>query len=243
MTYISISPIKRYFLFINGLLLSTILPPQYRGLYLWYGTFLCIIISIFKRQLTPGLLTIALGGLGHSAVHLHWPFLDAELGYVPTVSAFPDVFFHTVMLIYVWINIRKNVSNFVNNITILSIFGSTLNCIFTNFKNVNNSTYYLLFFNNPYYLVFNLTTSFQAVSTAYWIAFSLHYGEWHKINFKYYLFLCNLVIVSNWFWYNCDDIFDLGIGLIKMSMNFRYIEGLFIVSTWIPLIFGKIINY
>ena len=160
MTYISISPIKRYFLFINGLLLSTIIPSQYRGLYLWCGTFLSIIISIIKRQLTSGLLTISLAGLGHSTVHLYWPFLDAKLGYVPNISAFPDVLFHTIMLIYVWINIRKKVPNFVQTITILSIFGSTLNCIFTNFKNVNNSTYYYLFFNNPYYLVFNLKTNF-----------------------------------------------------------------------------------
>ena len=239
MTYISISPIKRYYLFVFGLLLSTIIPSNYRGLYLWYGTFLSIIISLFNKQLTKGLLIIALGGLGHSAVHLYWSFLDPYKGYVPDISAFPDVLFHSLMLIYVWFNIRNKISNFLQYTTFLCIIGSILNCIFTNFKTVNNSTYHYLFFNNPYYLIFNLTTSFQAVSTAYWIAFALHYGEWYKKDFKYYLFLCNLIIVSNWFWYNCDDVFDLGIGLIKMSMKFRYIEGLFIVSTWIPLVFSR----
>ena len=114
-----------------------------------------------------------------------------------------------------------------------------LNCVFTNFENKNKKSYFYLFFNNPSYLIFNLTTSFQAVSTAYWIAFCLHYGEWNKKQFPYYLFLCNLVIVSNWFWYNCDDIFSLGIGLIKISMKYRYIEGLFIVSSWVPLLFKK----
>jgi hypothetical protein len=239
MIQISLSIINRYILFVCGLLFSTILPSSYRGIYLWYGTIFAIFISLLKRKLTFKLLIMAISGLGHSAVHLYWPFLDPKLGYVPNISALPDVLFHTLMIIFVWLNIRKKVSKYINIFTIFCIFGSILNCIFTNFKNTNKNSYYYLFFNNPYYLIFNLTTCFQAVSTAYWIAFSLHYGEWYKSSFKYCLFMCNLVIVSNWFWYNCDDIFDLGIGLIKMSMKYRYIEGLFIISTWIPLLFNS----
>ncbi len=235
----SISIIQRYILFITGLLFSTILPSSWRGLYLWYGTFLAIVISLYKEKLTNRLLVTSLSGLAHSAIHLIWPFLDAKRGYNPNVSAFPDVFFHSLMIIFVWINIRNKIDNrSLQIITYLCILGTLLNCVFTNFKTSSNN-YYQLFLNNPYYLVFNLTTSFQAVSTAYWIAFSLHYGEWEKKSFVYGLFLCNLVIVSNWFWYNCDDIFGLGIGLIKMSMKYRYIEGLFIVSTWIPLLFSN----
>lgn len=64
-------------------------------------------------------------------------------------------------------------------------------------------------------------------------------AEWNKKSFVYGLFICNLVILSNWFWYNCDDIFELGIDLVKMSMKYKYIEGLFIVSTWIPLLFNN----
>jgi hypothetical protein len=235
----SISIIQRYILFITGLLFSTILPSSWRGIYLWYGTFVAIVISLYREQLTNRLLLTALSGLAHSAIHLIWPFLDDKRGYNPNVSAFPDVFFHSLMIIFVWINIRNKINNIsLQIITYLCILGTLLNCVFTNFKTSNNN-YYYLFLNNPYYLVFNLTTSFQAVSTAYWIAFSLHYGEWEKKSFVYGLFLCNLVIVSNWFWYNCDDIFELGIGLIKMSMKYRYIEGLFIVSTWIPLLFSN----
>ena len=239
MSVFSISIIHRYLLFIAGLLFSTILPSDYRGLYLWRGTFLAILISAFRGQLTNRLLVTSLSGLAHSAIHLIWPFLDAKIGYNPNVSALPDVFFHSLMMIFVWINIRNKMDNKpLQIITQLCIVGTLLNCVFTNFK-FNTTNYYQLFLNNPQYLIFNLTTSFQAVSTAYWIAFSLHYGEWEKKSFIYGLFLCNLVIVSNWFWYNCDDIFDLGIGLIKMSMKYRYIEGLFIVSTWIPLLFSN----
>lgn len=229
---------SRYGLFVTGLLVNTFITESFRGLYLWYGTLIAIYISLLKRQLTNRLLVMSLGGLGHSFVHIHWPFLDAKNGYVPGISAFPDVLFHSFMLIFVWFNIRNRVSKGVNLVTIFCIFGSILNCIFTNFKTINRSTYRHLFFNNPRYLLFNLTTSFQAVSTAYWIAFALHYNKWHKQSFKYCLLLCNIVIVSNWFWYNCDDVFELGIGLIKMSMKYRYIEGLFIISTWIPLVFN-----
>ena len=230
--------ITRYILFITGLLVSTVIPESSRGLYLWYGTLIAIYISLLRKQLSNRLLIMSLGGLGHSAVHIRWPFLDAKNGYVPHISAFPDVLFHSFMLIFVWFNIRNKVPKNVNLITIFCIVGSILNCIFTNFKTVNRNTYYYLFFNNPQYLLFNLTTSFQAVSTAYWIAFALHYNKWNRPSFKYCLLICNMVIVSNWFWYNCDDLFELGIGLIKMSMKYRYIEGLFIVATWIPLVFN-----
>lgn len=237
----SISIVNRYILFITGLLFCTILSESLRGLYLWFGTFLAIIISLSRNCLSLKLFIISLGSLCHSTVHIYWPFLDSQKGYMPDISAFPDVCFHSLMLIFIWFNIRNNVSKSIQMITIFCIFGSILNCIFTNFNNFNNinNTYHYLFFNNRYYLIFNLTTSFQAVSTAYWIAFVLHYEEWYKKSFTYCLFLCNLVIVSNWFMYNCDDIFDLKIGLIKMSMKYRYIEGLFIISTWIPLLFNR----
>lgn len=234
---ISISIVTRYIIFINGLLLCTIIPSSFRGNYLWYGTFLIIFICFLRNKLTPDLLVTASGGIIHSVVHIYWPFLDSEKGYRPDISAFPDVLFHSIMIIFVWIRIKKYVSKQINFITIICICGTLLNCIFTNFKNTYNDSYYYLFLNNPYYLIFNLTTSFQAISTAYWIAYTLHYEEWNKKSFIYCLFLCNLVIVSNWFWYNCDDIFGLGIGLIEISMKYRYIEGLFIVSSWIPLLF------
>jgi hypothetical protein len=229
----------RYLFFISGLLLNTIIPSSLRGMYLWSGTLFFLSLCLLNNRLTKGLIITTIGGLGHSLVHIIWPFLDEKVGYVSHITALPDVLFHSLMLIFVWFKMRKFISTKLNIITIFCIIGSILNCIFTNFYKGENTSYFILFFTNPYYLIFNLTTSFQAVSTAYWIAFCLHYGEWHNKNFPYYLLLCNTVIVSNWFWYNCDDIFNLGIGLVKISMKYRYIEGLFIVSTWIPLLFRK----
>jgi hypothetical protein len=238
-TKMVISEIYRYLFFIGHLLANTIIPSSFRGAYLWAGTIFSLSFCMIENRLSGGLFFTALGGLGHSVVHILWPFLDEKLGYVPSVSALPDVMFHSAMIIFVWYKMRRYISRELNIITKLCIFGSILNCIFTNFGAPEKKSYYHLFLSNPYYLIFNLTTSFQAVSTAYWIAFCLHYGEWNKKQFPYYLFLCNLVIVSNWFWYNCDDIFSLGIGLIKISMKYRYIEGLFIMSSWVPLLFKK----
>jgi len=231
MITITISILERYFLFIGFLLFNTILPYSIRGIYLWSGTILAIIITLLKNKLTLRLLIISIGGLFHSAIHIYYPFLDYEKGYVADITAFPDVFFHSLMLIFIWLNIHNKISKKLQIITFFCILGSLVNCFFTNITNTNKKTYY--------YLFFNLTTSFQAISTAYWIAFCLHYGEWNKKSFVYGLFICNLVILSNWFWYNCDDIFELGIDLVKMSMKYKYIEGLFIVSTWIPLLFNN----
>jgi hypothetical protein len=234
-----ISEKYRYIFFISGLLFNTIIPSSLRDYYFLYITLFSLSVCLINNKLTKGLVVTTLGGLGHSLVHKIWPFLDENLGYVPYITALPDVLFHSIMLIFIWFKIRKFISRKLNIITILCILGSILNCIFTNFDNKNQKSYFYLFFTNPYYLIFNLTTSFQAISTAYWIAFCIHYGEWNNKMFPYYLLLCNTIIVSNWFWYNCDDIFDLGIDLIKMSMKYRYIEGLFIVSTWVPLLFRK----
>jgi len=234
-----ISEKYRYIFFISGLLLNTFIPSSLRDFYLLYTTILALSVCLFNNKLTKGLIITTIGGLGHSLVHKIWPFLDENLGYVPHITALPDVLFHTIMIIFIWFKMRNFISLKLNIITILCILGSILNCIFTNFDNKHKKSYFYLFFNNPYYLIFNLTTSFQAISTAYWIAFCLHYEEWNNKMFPYYLLLCNTVIVSNWFWYNCDDIFELGIDLIKMSMKYRYIEGLFIVSTWVPLFFRK----
>ena len=112
----------RYSLFIIGLLVSTVIPELSRGLYLWYGTLVAMYISLLRNQLSSRLFIMSLGGLVHSAIHISWPFLDANHGYVPGISAFPDVLFHSFMLIFVWFNIKDNVSKRINLITIFCIF-------------------------------------------------------------------------------------------------------------------------
>ena len=153
-SYIVIPEIYRYLFFISCLLLNTLIPSSFRGPYLWTGTIFSLLICIFNERLSGGLFFTALGGLGHSIVHILWPFLDENLGYVPNVSALPDVMFHSAMIIFIWYKIKNYVSKRINIITAFCIAGSLLNCILTNFGNSEKKSYYYLFFTNPYYLIF-----------------------------------------------------------------------------------------
>ena len=249
---ITISVINRYIFFLTGLLITTTIPSTLRGVYLWGGTINACVICYLNKQLTFHLFLIAIGGLLHSSCHLYWPFLVETInGFDESVSAFPDVFFHTTMLIFIWTSIRKTLSNSVNNITIFFITGSIINCMFTNYNSSNNSFFCKFkepidesnalvkndYKNQFQYLLFNITSVFQAISTAYWIASVIHYKQWHLIEYKDGLSRCVYIIVVNWFFYELDHFLNLELGLIYISMKYRYIEGLFIVSTWIPLLF------
>lgn len=227
---ISIPTIQRYMLFICGLGITTLVPHSLRGIYLWGGTINALLICYYKQKLTPQLSLITLGGILHSVCHLQWPFLvETRSGFDPSVSSFYDVLFHTVMLIFIWLSMKKYISIYVNGVTKFCICGSVLNCLLTDYKSSDK--------NDPIYLLFNCTSVFQAISTAYWIASILHYKQWHTDEYIYGLIVCIVTIVSNWYIYECDHLADLGLELIHMSMKYRYIEGLFIVSTWIPLLY------
>jgi len=235
----TISIAGRYGLFVGGLGLLTALPYDFRGPYLWGTTFALTLYSMFKGEMTPHLFMTVAGGIIHSAIHLIWPFLDDVVGFNPEVSALPDVFFHTIMLVFMWYSMKKDLQPAVNYFTMFCIAGAFLNCVFTGFKTTQKDSYAELLLSDVFYAIFVITTVFQAISTAYWIACVLHYKEWHDIRFVYGLFTCVTVIVSNWFWYHMDDILQLGIGLVRLSMLFRYIEALFIICTWVPLSFTK----
>ena len=229
---ITISVPTRYIFFLGGLLITTLIPHNLRGVYLWGGTLNACIMCYLNNQLSLHLLLVSIGGLLHSSCHSYWPFLVETInGFDQSVSAFPDVFFHTIMLIFIWISIRKTLSKNVDIITMFSIGGSVINCMLTNYKSSIN------YKNEAQYLLFNITSVFQAISTAYWIASILHYKQWHLDEYKQGLFVCVYIIVINWFLYECEHFLNLEFGLIFISMKYRYIEGLFIVSTWIPLLF------
>ena len=230
---------QRYAFFICGLFTLTILPSIIRPYYLWLGTIGSIFYSIYKNELTPHICLISLSGIMHSFCHVIYPFLDEVQGFNPEISAFPDVFFHTIMLWFMWYSMKSQLVPSVNYITIFCVAGGVLNCILTRFKTTQTDSYANLLLSDGWYALFVITTVFQAISTAYWIACCLHYKEWNDILFSYGLLGCLTVIVSNWAWYQMDDIFDLGIGLVRMSMKYRYIEGLFIICTWVPLVFSK----
>ena len=69
----------------------------------------------------------------------------------------------------------------------------------------------------------------------YSIAGCIHYGKWGKRSYAPCLALTTTIIVGNWGVYQYDHWAQLKLGLVAMSMHYRYIEGLFIVCAWIPL--------
>lgn len=226
-----ISPVGRYLFWFVTLTALTFMDNEYRLPYLWSGTIVLWLYSFFTGNMTFHLTLIAVGGLGHSLVHNIWPFLnDSPEGFDGSVSVFPDVFFHMTMLVFVWVTQRAFLSPTVDRATIFCIIGAIFNCCLTNYKEGLGL----------HYVLFNLTSVFQAVSTAFWVAAVLHYGEWDKKSYGKWLFSCNIYFIINWALYNMDH-FDVwpSLKLMQLSMRFRYIEGLFIVCTWVPLIFFK----
>ena len=146
---IIISVSTRYISFLGGLLVTTIIPHTLRGVYLWGGTLNACIMCYLNNQLSLHLLLISIGGLLHSSCHLYWPFLVETInGFDQSVSAFPDVLFHTIMLIFIWISIRKTLSKNIDILTMFFIGGSAINCMLTNYNssvNYKNEAQYLLF--------------------------------------------------------------------------------------------------
>ena len=217
----------RYFCFSTALMLCSIIPHGYRLSYLYGITILLWLYSVILGHCTFHLSLFTMGGLAHSAVHNYWPFLNESVeGFDTRYSSFPDVVFHTVMLVFVYMSTKSVLDPTVNKWTRIFIVGSLVNCALTNYKSMDTT----------HYVLFNISSIFQAISTAFWIATTLHYGEWNKHSYKKCLFLVNFVIVYNWVLYEFDHWAHLGLGLVGMSMKYRYIEGLFICCTWIPLI-------
>lgn len=225
-----IDAFQRYLCFGAGLMLCSVIPHGYRLTYLYAVTAVLWIQSLMRGNCTFHLTLTTMGGLGHSAVHNYWPFLNETIeGFDARYSAFPDVFFHMTMLVFVWVSMKAFLHPTVNKWTLFCIVGAIVNCCLTNYKSMAG----------VHYLLFNSTSVFQAVSTAFWIAAVMHYGEWDKKSYAKCLGLVNFVIVSNWGFYECDHWGHLGLGLVGLSMKYRYIEGLFIVCTWVPLVLFK----
>lgn len=227
-----ISPVGRYAFWAASLTILTFIPNEFRLPYLWLGTLVLWMYALFTGNMTYHLTLTALGGLGHSGVHNIWPFLnDTPEGFDDDVSAFPDVFFHMTMLVFVWVTQRAFLSPTVDKVTIFCILGATINCCLTNYKEGMGL----------HYVIFNLTSVFQAISTAFWVAAVLHYGEWDKKSYGKWLAGTNVYFIVNWALYNMDH-FEVwpSLKLMQLSMRYKYIEGLFIVCTWIPLLLFKV---
>ena len=226
----NISVIQRYTCFCLALGICGLIQHDYRLIYLYVITVMLWLFAIFRGTCTFHLSLFTMGGLGHSAVHNYWPFLnETTQGFDTRYSAFPDVLFHMTMLVFVWVSMKVFLRPIVQKFTIFAIIGSIINCALTNYTSVDSM----------HYVFFNSTSVFQAISTAYWIATSIHYGEWDKCSYAKSLFYVNFIILSNWGFYEYDHWGNLGLGLVGLSMKYKYIEGLFMCSTWIPLVCFK----
>ena len=228
-----ISALERYLFFFMSLVLCGIIPSSFRSTYLYGVTALLWSSSLIRGTCDLQLSLITASGLAHSAVHICWPFLNETVeGFDYQYSALPDVFFHATMLAFVWAITKSSVCPYVHIWTTRCIFGAMLNCLFTVYQGTGG---YL-------YIIFNITSIFQAISTAFWIAASIHYGEWGKDVYKLCLGLVNAVIVTNWAFYELDHWGGLQLGLVGFSMKYRYIEALFICCTWVPLLLCQPLN-
>lgn len=229
-----IDPIHRYIFWMVSLSVSALLPASLRLPYFYGGTALLYIYSAITGNMTFHLTLVALGGVCHSIEHNVWPFLvDTDEGFNDSVSALPDVAFHMVMLMFIWATQRAFLSSKVDKVTMACIVGAIINCSLTNYKSFEIEGHSKWTF---HYVFFNLTSVFQAISTAFWVAGCLHYGEWDKKSYWKCLLLTNIYFVINWALYNMDH-FNVwpSVHLMQLSMRYRYIEGLFIVCTWVPL--------
>ena len=150
----------------------------------------------------------------HSIIHNVWPFLTPE-GYNMNETPFYDVLCHFVMMImcYRLINKKNNYSKFF-------IFGSFLNVVASFFDgNIETASVHVLF---------SWLSVFQAISTAYWISTLICYDKWNNHS-KHFLGMA-LFIVGTWGIYMYDDSY------VGLSMNYRYIEALFITSSVVSFV-------
>ena len=199
--------------------------PEFRLPYLYGTTLVLWVRSMLRATSCPHLTVTASGALLHSIVHNIWPFLDTTTGgFNIHVSSLPDVLTYLAMFLFVWYTTNRDTLHPAARICTLGyIAGSVVNCRYPDQYGLH-------------YLLFNLTSVFQAVSTAHWVSMCRHYDRWHRPSYSRWLLFSNVYFVLNWAVYNYDHFFlEPGIGAIAFSMRYRYIEGLFIACTWIPL--------
>ena len=216
----------RYGSFVTGLAVLALVPAEHRSWYLYGTTCTLWAMSFVSGHMTVHLTLITAMGIGHSIVHRMYPFLAETVeGFDDSYPALPDVAFHAQMLLFMWLSTRRYISPTMNRYTAVCIVGSFLNCLVSGYKDRADAQY----------IVFNISSVFQAISTACWIAGCIHYGKWGKRYYAPCLALTTTIIVGNWGVYQYDHWAQLKLGLVAMSMHYRYIEGLFIVCAWIPL--------
>lgn len=218
----------RYASYIFGLLVLIVLPDGWWRLAYLHGITVCL--SLFANDQQRFYMLLA---MFHSAIHHLWPFLKPGIGYDCREQEFYDVFCHMIMIWFCFQYIKskyywypKTHKNLIKYITYLSLIGSVLNCISVyTMDDIQGSIRYNFF---------TYTTLFQAVSTGYWIATMLWFNELYNNNTFVWHWICWIALMCvNWLIYKCNE------SMMGLSMTYRYVEGVFMVCTWIAVIANK----
>ena len=160
-------------------------------------------------------------GMFHSAIHNLWPFLN-EMGYDNFETSFYDVLCHLAMMLISYELILKEspyrYNKTFNVLTIIFLFGSVLNCI--------ASVLIRYYDNYQAHQFFEYTTIFQAISTGYWISTNLWYGFYSHEKFLKHWLGWIVIMSMNWFLYRNYE------NLLGLSMQYKYVESVFVICTW-----------
>lgn len=226
-----LNPYVNYGIF-AALLGMLLISPEHNGHYL-YG-FSCLLIvatlvlgMIYGKQkgAFKSVIPLCLGAV-HGIIHIVWPFLDGN-GYNVKQTPFYDTTWHTLMFVYNYY-LLKNKFHPPNHktfhiVSLVVLVGSIFNTIYSGLMEVENT-------NTMAFKVFSYTSIFQAMTVAYWICTMLWRKNYRDGGFMNHLLCWNIIIVANWFAYNMSE------HLLSISMQYRYIEGLLITSSWIYLV-------
>jgi len=217
--------VTRYGLYIIGLLGLFIFPNGWWRVAYLHGV--TIFLSLFANDRQRFYMLLA---MFHSAIHHLWPFLKPEIGYDYREQEFYDVFCHLMMIWYCFQYIKARYAFYspfkrglIHTITYLALFGSVLNCISVFvMDDVPGSSRYNFF---------TYTTLFQAVSTGYWLATMLWFNDLqYNPTFVWHWMGCISLMCINWLIYKCNEF------MMGLSMTYRYVEGVFIVCTWVMVL-------
>jgi len=217
---------KEYILYCSFLIPLVLLPDSFwRLCYLHGVSMLLIFFTDYKLRF------FTLVAMIHSIIHHVWPFLDNtgyKLGYTP----FYDVLCHILMMYFAYEVINSHIkkkdlqwkSKF-KYLTYFFIIGAIINCL-TAICSYQS-------FDSQCHQYFAWTSIFQAVSTGFWIATMLWYEKWNDHKFFTHWLVIIVIICANW------GLYKYSHDILALAMDYRYIEAIFMVSTWTPF-FAKL---
>jgi len=173
-------------------------------------------LFVTRRQRSTELL-FGVVGVVHSFIHLLFPFLHDD-GYDFVPSPTPDVMCHALMLAFViWLRWQRPVPRSFVIISVFLMVGSVFNVALSRYHDAENDFW------------FRMSSSFQAVSTAWWLAQGLAWPVTDLRVWMRHAAVVSSVILVVWASYL------ISWDILAVSTRHRFIEGIFIIAPWYPL--------